>query len=185
MSFAKSPAPSAGSRLVRAALRKRLHQDHHLELLRGSLQIGAPLPVYRLGTAGIRKANPLTGARKSGWCYPLQAGQSKGVAFVAHCRRGPVFAGINGGAFAERLFNAADLAVRELAANAVRFEPRLVEIPVLRIYALWLFARGGQSRFVSLSHLADRPLRIERDINPRIRAAVRRSGASARLMRRE
>ncbi len=147
--------------------------------MRGSPQTGAPLPVYLLSHDEALLPDPLPAAKLIGWNYPIVGGDSAGLAFLLIAPDGLKFAGISHGPLADRLLDAAALAENHPESRAEEFEPRLLEIPGLRIYALWLFHAERENLFISL--MDGQPpgssgLQIENDIQPRIRFMERLRG---------
>jgi hypothetical protein len=173
MTISGRAEPAGGRDFVNDELGKRSHRARHLLALSGTPQTGAPLPVYLLGRDEAAASDPLSAAKLAGWRYPIVGGASAGLASVSKDSSGFKFTGINNGTLPQRLLDAAILADQTLGPRAERYEARLLEIPALRIYALWL--AGPTNYFVSL--LDGQPpgssaLQIETDILPRIRAAL-------------
>jgi hypothetical protein len=163
--------PVGGRDIVNTALSQRSHRSQHLPALGGSPQTGAPLPVYLLSRDEALLPDPLSAARLIGWKYPIIGGDSPGLAFLLIAPDGLKFGGISHGPLPSRLLDAAVLADNHLESLAEEFEPRLLEIPALHIYALWLFHAERENFFVSL--MDGQPpgsvsLRIENNIQPRI-----------------
>jgi len=77
-------------------------------------------------------------------------GDSFAIALLVDGTDHLVYAGMSQGVIGKRLLDAASFAEDALAKVVKDYEPRLLEIPALRIYLLWLFSRGD-SRFVVLS----------------------------------
>ena len=159
--------PVGGRDIVNAALSQR----QHLPALLGSPQTGAPLPVYLLSRDEALLPDPLSAAKLIGWKYPIIGGDSAGLAFLLIAPDGLKFAGISHGPLAGRLLEAAVLADENLESVAEEFEPRLLEIPALHIYALWLFSAEREDVFISL--MEGQPpdsfsLQVEHNIQPRI-----------------
>lgn len=179
-------AEPAGARyIIHDALARRRHRAHHLPALRGAVRVGTPLPIYVLDHREAYRGASLAAARRVGWRYPIIGGASPGFAMLNDEAGRLSFAGVGHGRLAERLLQAAVLAEDNLAARDESYEPRLLEIPSLRLCALWL--HGPQDFFIVLVD-GQRPavadLQLERDIGRRIVAAaarlqVRRSAALA------
>lgn len=184
---APSEAPPDGSReILHQALRQRLHRSRHLPSLRGSPQIGAPLPIYLLRAASLSPPVRLSQAKPIGWRYPILGGGAPGLATLLKERGSAKYAGLSHGPLARRIVEAASL-IATKTPSLESYSLRLLEIPALRTYALWLFAPRQASWFVSL--LDGRPpgtaeLRLERSIRRRIVSAweaSRKARESARL----
>ena len=163
--------PPGGRDIVNTALSRRSHRAQYLPALRGSPQTGAPLPVYLISRDEALSPDPLGAAKLIGWEYPIVGGDSAGLAFLLITPDVPKFAGISHGPLPGRLLDAAVLADKHLESMAEEFEPRLLEIPALHIYALWLFRAEGESFFISLMDEhppASSMLQTENDIRSRI-----------------
>lgn len=152
----------------------------HMPSLRGSPRTGSPLPVYRMGGTNTALPNSLRRAKIRGWQYPLIGGESPGLVHLSKAHDGLKYAGVTEGPFVRRLLDAASLAEERLADSSQMFEPRLLEIPALQIYLLWLRPKQGANIFVSLSERKLVPkLTLESDIG-RIISRARRGVAKSR-----
>jgi hypothetical protein len=141
--------------------------------MRGTLQVSAPLPVYRLGFKASLRPHPLRNARLKGWSYLIIGGESAGVAHLRVNRGEFTFDGITDGPAAHILLDAAILATDRLESLKRSFEARILEIPSLRVHALWLYCRGGGSQFVDFRAVgADAKLDSLRQIEMRIASAL-------------
>jgi len=116
----------------------------------GIAQASAPLPLYRLGFEASSRPHPLRNARLKGWIYLITGGESAGLVHLRVSRGEVAFAGITDGPAATILLDAAILADGRLQSLKRSFEARILEIPSLRVHALWLYRRGGGSQFVEL-----------------------------------
>jgi hypothetical protein len=164
-----------GREIVYTALGRRLHRAQHLSALRGSPQIGAPLPIFLLDHAEASLEDPLSAARLVGWRYPIVGGASPGLAYLREDAGDLKFAGIADGQLPERLLEAAVLADDNFGSRPERFQPRLLEIPSLRICGLWLCGSERHNFFILLENGQRRgswPLQIERSIQPAITTAL-------------
>lgn len=185
MTIRRNAEPARGRGIVHNALSQRAHRFQYVPVLRGSPQIGAPLPIYLLSRDGASLPVPLSAAKMVGWRYPIIGGSAVGLASLLKEPDGLKFAGISQGTLPERLLNAAVLADEKLGSRTKKFEPRLLEIPSLRIYALWLYASRGQSFFIPLMDghpPGSSPLQIEGNIQPKISAAL--DAVAATMLRR-
>ena len=163
--------PVGGREIVHAALSHRSHRGQYLPALCGSPQTGAPLPVYVISCDEALFPDPLGAAKLIGWKYPIVGGDSAGLAFLLITPDGLKFAGISHGPLPGRLLEAAVVADKHLESVAEEFEPRLLEIPALHIYALWLFRAEGENFFISLMDedpSASSMLHTKNDIRSRI-----------------
>jgi len=177
--------PAGGRDIVNGALSERAQRGPQLPALCGVPQTGAALPVYLLSREEAALADPLQAAKLVGWKYPVIGGASPGIASLLAAPDGLKFAGINHGPLPERLLEAAVLAESNLGPLNEVFEPRLLEIPALRIYALWLY-RDQENYFISL--LDGQPpgssqLQMENGIAPRIGAALTGAAVAMRARR--
>ena len=165
--------PTGHRNVLQLALNRRSHRAHDLPALKGSPQISAPLPVYTLGRDGAATPDPLTEIRMVGWKYLIVGEDGVGLAELADSASGPEFCGISHGVMPQRLLDGAKIADKQLAPKREEFQARILEIPALRICALWLV--GPSNYFVSLldGHPpGTSPLVLETDIRPRISAAL-------------
>ncbi len=180
MAIKMQAEPSGGREMLHAALAARLHRAPQLPPLQGAVQTGAPLPVYLIDEADAAGTSPLGSARQIGWRYPIVGGASAGLAFLRDTSVGLTFAGLAHGGLPQRLLDAALLSEDNLGARTTTYQPRLLEIPSLRLCALWLAASDQEDLFVLLldgHQTSDALLQIERDMKPHITAAhVRRKG---------
>lgn len=142
--------PVDGRDIVKIALGRRSHRAQHLTALRGSPQIGAPLSVYLISGDKALSDDDLSTAELIGWKYPIVGGDSIGLAFLLITPEGVKFAGISHGPLPNRLLEAAILADEHLKSLGGEFELRLLEIPALHIFALWLCGAEGKNEFISL-----------------------------------
>ncbi len=169
-------AEPAGARdMVHAALAQRANRAGTLDALRGAPQTAVPLPVYVLGAADAALADPLAAATRVGWRYPVVGGAAPGLAYLREDAAGLTFAGLSHGAVVGRLLDAAVLAEDNLGARPENFEPRLLEIPALRLCALWMRGAAGSNFFITLldgERPIAGPLQLERSIQPRVAAAL-------------
>jgi hypothetical protein len=164
--------PVGGRDIVNTALSQRSHRTEHLPALHGSPQTGAPLPVYLISRDEALSSDPLSEAKLIGWKYPIVGGRSDGLAFLLRVAPTDLkFAGISHGPLPRRLLEAAVLADNHLGSLTEEFEPRLLEIPALHIYALWLHRAERKNVFISLMDgqpPASSKLRIVNSIQSRI-----------------
>lgn len=108
-----------------------------------------------------------------GWLYPIVSGESVHLVSVRKQVDGLTFAGISQGALGYRVLEAAALAEQAVRKREQTFEPRILEIPALRLICLWLCGRKTRSLYISLlegSPSVEAPLRIERSIAARLAA---------------
>jgi hypothetical protein len=166
------PREPVGSReILHSALAKRLHGSRQLRCLRGAPKTGAPLPIYRIGRTATLRPNPLAIAKKIGWGFPIVGGEVPGVGYLTVKGAALRYAGVVEGQAAKRLWNAAALADRHMRSRKGSFEARILQIPTLRIRALWLHSRKQKSVFVVLRSARAR-LQLVTDIQPLVAAAT-------------
>jgi hypothetical protein len=144
------PEPPSARALLRSSLAKRTHHTRHIKALRGTAKVSAPLPVYTLSYKSSSRPHPLRNVRLAGWSYPIVGGASAGLAHLRVSRGTLSFAGITDGPAAQMLLDAAVLAEEQLRSVGRSFEARILEIPCLRIHALWMYSRSGGSQFLEL-----------------------------------
>ena len=142
--------PVDGRDIIKTALGRRSHRAQHLTALRGSPQIGVPLSVYLISGDKALSDDDLSKVELVGWKYPIVGGDSVGLAFLLITPSGLKFAGISHGPLPNRLLEAARLADEHLKSLKGEFELRLLEVPALHIYALWLCGTEGRNGFISL-----------------------------------
>ncbi|MGH6872476.1 MAG: hypothetical protein ACREHE_13320 [Rhizomicrobium sp.] len=146
MAIAKPSHPDRGAKLVREALYSRIAAGGPHRPLMGDARLGAGLPVYRLDKPG----GPLGKARMTGWKYLVVGGKAPGLATLHRESGRYVYGGLIEGKLPRRTLEAAVFAEQRLRKSKARYRPRLLEIPALAIYALWLHA-PGDNRFVLIS----------------------------------
>ncbi len=171
--------PPRGRGILHRALKRRLRRGGAVAGSDKPAKIAEPLPVYRLTRDGAKRAKPLTRARRVGWRYPLLLGKTACLAYLREARGSLRFAGVTEGLLPRRLFEAVPIAERELGTIDRGFQPRFLEIPSLRFYALWLHARAGESRVVALlaPEAVSSDLRTERQFARDIKALLSRRRA--------
>jgi hypothetical protein len=145
----KAEHPNA-RKVLYASLARRTHYARHVKALVGIAQVSAPLPLYRLGFEASSRPHALRNARLKGWIYLITGGESAGLVHLRVSRGEVTFAGITDGSAATILLDAATLADGRLQSLKRSFEARILEIPSLRVHALWLYCHGGGSQFVEL-----------------------------------
>jgi hypothetical protein len=183
MPIVSKTEPIGGRDIVRKTLTVRSQRARDDSALRGSLQTGAPLPIYLVSSEEISGADPLSSAKIVGWRYPVIGGASAGLVTLVEDKGDLKFAGVSQGLLPARLLEAAALAEDNLRSTEERLEPRLLEIPSLRVTALWLCGSQGQNLFIFLvdgQRWDSSQLQIEHSVQPRVTAALtalgRRSG---------
>jgi hypothetical protein len=189
MTLAARKEPAEARRIVSEALARRIRRAPSLPSLFGSPRIGTPLPVYHLSRKEAALGDPVSTAKMIGWRYAVVGGAWPGVAALKEDAGALFYAGLSHGTPAQRLLDAALLAEDNLGSAAEEYEPRVVEIPSLRLSALWLSGRGGQNYYVVIEDgraAETSVLQLERSIQPRIAAALeglrgRRPAAHATL----
>jgi hypothetical protein len=175
MPIQRKAEPPRARAILTSSLAKRAHHAKHVGALRGKVQVFGPVPVFSLGFEAPNRPHPLRSVLLVGWNYLLTGGETPGLAHL-HSRRGKLsFAGITQGPAAEHLIHAATLADDSLKPVKRSYEARILEIPSLRIHALWLYARDGHSRFVELGRGTPdtHKLATLREIEKRIATALR------------
>jgi hypothetical protein len=174
MTIRNQPEPTGGRDIIHAALSARLPQTRSLRAAKvGAVQTGHPLPVYVLTRQDAQLPDPLARATLAGWSYPIVGGQEPGLASLSGTPDTPHFSGTTEGSLPQRLLEAAELAERQLADDPEVYEPRLLDMPALRMFCLWL--KGPRDRFVQLlggQPAGSAPLTMENDIGPAIHAAL-------------
>jgi hypothetical protein len=182
MTITRKAEHADARKILYASLAKRAHYARHINALRDNAQISAPLPVYRLGFKTSSRPHPLRNARLKGWNYLIIRGESTALAHLCARRGGLIFAGITDGPAAHILLNAAILADGRLQSLKRSFEARILEIPTLRVHALWLYCRGGGSKFVDFRAVgADAKVESLSEIESRISSVFAYWANRARL----
>lgn len=143
--------PLSGRKVMQRALLQRLPQAPQFGTpTGGGMQTGSPIPVYLLAPHRLVDSKPLDWAELTSWRYPVVGAAEASMAEIREGRNGVCdFAGLSRGLLSKRVFDAADLAERSLAAHPTVYEPRLLEVPALRFVALWLFS-GEDQLFIPL-----------------------------------
>lgn len=175
MVIRRQPEPPGARNILHAALITRMRSARHILALRGSPRTGAPLPIYRLSYSATASPEPLRKARKVGLYYPIVGGDTPGLGHLIIARGGLRFAGVSEGRLALGLLDAATLAEDKLRTKTRIFTARLLEIPSLRIYALWLHSRDKMDCFVFLTgeeRHAKSQFSLVGDIAPQIKRAL-------------
>jgi hypothetical protein len=172
--------PVGGRAVINAALSQRTHRTAALSILGGAPRTGAPLPLYNLGLDDLSSADPFSHANLVGWRYPVVGGEAPGLAHLSAGTGTPEYEGLSHGVLAQRLLDAAALAETSFGETGEQYEARLLQIPALRIVALWM--AGPSNRFITL--LDGRspegpPLRVVDDISPVIATARAPLGGAA------
>lgn len=112
--------------------------------------MGAPLPLYNIELNETALPDPLKVARLVGWRYPILGGPEPGLAHLSANRADNEYQGLTRGYLPTRLIEAAEVADKALGTSTEEYEARLLQIPALRIMALWM-AGGSNNRFVLLT----------------------------------
>lgn len=156
MSFMMQEEPAHGRDRAHDEICARLHPSRRMASLDGKLRTGTPLPVYRLGRPrGDITTRPEERAKKVGWRYPIFGGKVPGLLFLHRAGGKLVYGGISEGEFPNRLLKAALAAEKEIGGMKKALEPRLLEIPSLRLYMLWFYASRGKNYFFPLTGRRD------------------------------
>ncbi len=135
----KQAPPDRGGTVVRNALRDLWGEEADPSMLGGAaLDLGLPLPVYRLRLDDIRDTASIKKARLVGWRYLMEKEGNSAYADVVVTSNGdPSFASLSRNKNAERLNQAAHLA-ESVAEGLPECEARILDIPALHISAIWL-----------------------------------------------
>jgi hypothetical protein len=175
MTIVAHAEPAGGREIVHHELGERLQRARDISALRGSLQTAGPLPVYVIDAEKVADSKRLSRARMVGWRYPIIGGPSPGLAHLIGEAQNLKFVGISHGQIPARLLDAAVLAEKKLGSLKEKYEPRILEIPSLRLCALWFHGARGRDNFVVLvdgQEPSTAPLRIEPSIEARTSAAL-------------
>lgn len=167
--------PEGARETVHEALGRRIPRAQFLTPLGGAQpQTTSPLPLYNLGLDQALGPDPVEKAKLVGWRYPVVGGPQAGLAHLTSGPEGLTYSGLSHGHFPQRLLDATAVAEQALGAAPEAYEARLLQIPALRIFALWL--SGKQDRFVILADgktAEVSPLQVTEDIGPVIEAVRR------------
>lgn len=186
MSIANPTGPTEGRDVVFSALSTRTSAvDGFLSLGRG-IRVGAPLPVYQVGLSDLNGEQWSSKVRLVAWRYPLVGEDGVGLADVKGAQGTAYLTNIHAGPSVDRFWKASLLAEKELASYSETFGVRILEIPALRIAALWLVGTTGRTFFVPFID-GCRPtglLNVEPDLNSRIHDAKSHLLSRRKLSRR-
>jgi hypothetical protein len=173
MPIKRKAEPPEARKVLHTSLGKRTHYARHVRALRGTAKVADPLPVYALSFKACSRPHPLRYVRLRGWSYLIVGGETTGLAQLRVYDGTLNFAGITDGPAAQLLLDAAMEADSQLRSAKRVFEARILEIPYLRVHALWMYSRRAGSQFVDLDVAAVRGARLESlsDIETRIAAA--------------
>lgn len=175
MTIVPSQPPAGGQQAITAALAERISRAATLSPLGGSPATGAPLPMYNVELNQTMLPDPLSAARLVGWRYPVIGGPEPGLAHLSAEQGDSEYEGLTRGYLPRRLIEAAEVAQEALGDSDERYEARLLQIPALRIIALWMKGTNDD-RFVLLTDgrtppTAGPPPPVIDDIRPVIAAA--------------
>lgn len=183
MTIVQSSPPIGGQQAISAALARRMPRAMTLSPLGGAPATGAPLPMYNIALDQTAQPDPLSAARLVGWRYPVVGGDEPGLAHLSTEQDGNEYEGLTHGFLPRRLLEAADVAHEALGSSEQPYEARLLQIPALRIIALWLKG-ANDNRFVLLSDgrspPGGAPPPMVNDIRPIIEASRGPGGAPPR-----
>jgi len=101
-----------------------------------STTLSDPLPIFTVPIGKITQTDFLKSAAQTGWRYFVSGGGEDAVADVAP--NGESFARLTKGEFATRLGEATAMAEAKYGAAPEVYEPRVLELPGLQLFALWL-----------------------------------------------
>lgn len=176
MPITSAPGPQNGQALVQQELSRRIPQGPVRAALVGAPQTGSPIPVFHLDLVHLTAPSPLDLAYQTGWRYPVIGGLEPGLAYVRQSGAAPdltSYGGLQQGLHPRRLMQAGQMAQVALAADQIRFEPRMLQVVSLQFSALWLHGSDDRNFFVSLlegSPPGTTPLQIVNDIFTTLRA---------------
>ncbi len=151
MAIAPIIAPHKTREIVSRALGARIQANHAMPMLQGTFGMGTPLPAYGIFNKGLSSSDPLLRVRLSGWRYPLLREPLGGIVLVSTHGKEVRFAGVCDGRLVDRIFGACACAEREFAQRSATYQPRLLELPAVDLYALWMFLPAGKSQFLPLA----------------------------------
>ncbi len=175
MPIVTQPEPEGARETVHEALGRRMPRAEFLTPLGGGApETTSPLPLYNVGLDHALGPDPVANATLVGWRYPVVGGAQPGLAHLTAGPDGLTYGGLSHGAFPQRLLDATGVADQALGDAPESYEARLLQIPALRIFALWL--AGERDHFVVLADGTTAevsPLRMTDDIRPTIEAVRR------------
>ena len=177
MTIKHNSGPADGVSTLHTALEKRVRRMSFASGAPaggGTADTGSPLPVFHLGMDYATHPDALQFARQTEWRYPVIGPNALGFATISEAAGAPQYCGITYGMFAQRLFDACQIADKTFGNNAAEeYEARILDVPGLNVVALWL--AGETNHFIPL--LEGNPpgttsLQILNDIKPFLRAAA-------------
>lgn len=106
--------------------------------LGGSGSIASPVRIFLLQLNDISGTSTLEHTVSIGWRYPVVQGQQLGLATLRETAdRRPEFAGISKGVLSEGFAKASHFAEAMLKDVEADLEPRILEVPALKLVTLW------------------------------------------------
>lgn len=136
------------------------------------LQVGAPLPRYRIKARAAVSARPKSGARLAAWDYPLFGTARPSLASLRCRERSLRFGGVVQGHLPARVIDAAAIAERAFGDTDSRYRVRLLECPELKLLLLLCEPGRGGTAFIPIleGHLLPaKELRLQRGLGPYLR----------------
>jgi hypothetical protein len=150
MSLNLQKTPYKVKELALQQLRARLPAKEYIVALQGSPALSEGVPIYSISPRALKWPNALAMAKRSGWCFLIAHGKEPGTAVVRKYRSQWSFAGIGLKDFAHRFVTSIRKA-ETTCASGKYFDLRLLEIPAVHFYSIWLFSEGGRSRVLPLA----------------------------------
>lgn len=136
--------------LVHRELGRRLVAKEHIPVLRGEPKIGSGIPMFSIAPKTVKTENLLARSKHTGWCFPIVDGEVPGIAVIRSQDEGPSYHGILGSDFAKRLMTALRKAEAKHSKDKA-YELRLLELPHLRYFAVWLHADKRRGKIIALA----------------------------------
>lgn len=164
-----SPPPPEAIEAIREGLGPRASK---LRSRAEGLEVGAPLPRYRITARQALGPRPLPGARLAAWDYPL-FGPARPSLVALRCReRSLKFGGVVQGELPARVLNAAEMAERAFGEADSPYRVRLLDCPELKLLLLLCQPARGRTAFIAIMEghlLPAKELRLRRGLGPYLR----------------
>lgn len=184
--------PQAPPELVASVTSElRTHVENEQLTISGMRGLAAPSvtvdsahKVFNLGLEDIVAGKGLADLKANAWRFLVRSDSAPVAAAEAPVRgsaRAGRLAAVNSGAFVAGTVAALGAANAEASIAAVDHEPRLLRIPALYVFALWLHAKGGGQDTIRVIAPAPDYLEVGRAYTPEEFLGLLRDPARQRL----
>jgi hypothetical protein len=189
MSIVFSQPPLDLLESVKAELNMHLENEQFtLSAMRGlvaqSVTLDSAHKVFNLGLDEIIANKGLTDLKPNAWRFLVHSGSTPVAAAestLTGATRTSQLASVNSGAFVSGTVDAFSAANNETSLQASDYEPRLLRIPALYVFALWLHTKGGVGDTIRVITPAPNYLQVGRAYTPKEFLSLLREPARQRL----